>query len=152
MTARTCREARAPQSGITLIELMVVVAIVGILAAIAYPSYRKQVLRSARTDAKVSLQQITQNLENCFTRFHAYDDSRCAVMTALTGAGLRSNDLHYLITAEDENALEYTLVATPQGGQAADTECANFRLNQATARGVSGPKGDTPAGVVECWR
>lgn len=143
---------RAAQSGMSLIELLVVVVIVGILAGIAYPSYRKQVVRSTRTDAKVSLQQSAQTLENCFTRFHAYDDSACTIMTTLKGAGVGSNDRHYLITAEDAGALTYKLIATPQGAQAADAECASFILNQSNVPDVSGTKGATPAGIRECWR
>jgi type IV pilus assembly protein PilE len=144
---------RAAQSGMNLIELLVVVVIVGILAGIAYPSYRKQVVRSTRTDAKVSLQQSAQALENCFTRFHEYDHDDCDAMdTLLSAGGLRSNDGHYTITADDEDDLTFTLIATPQGGQSADTECANFTLDQTNVRGVSGTKGATTAGIRECWR
>jgi type IV pilus assembly protein PilE len=142
---------RAAQSGMSLIELLVAIVIVGILAGIAYPSYRKQVVRSTRTDAKVSLQQSAQTLENCFTRFHSYVDG-CAAMTTLSAAGVTSNDGHYKITAEDEGDLTFTLIATPQGAQADDTECANFTLDQTNVQGVSGTKGGTPAGVRECWR
>ena len=65
------------QAGITLLELMIVVTIVGILAAIAYPSYRQQVIRSTRTEAKVALQQSAQALEKCFTRYMAYNHASC---------------------------------------------------------------------------
>jgi type IV pilus assembly protein PilE len=144
---------RAAQSGMSLIELLVVVVIVGILAGIAYPSYRKQVVRSTRTDAKVSLQQSAQALEDCFTRFHEYDHDDCVAMTALLSVtGRPSNDGHYTITAEGEDDLTFTLVATPRGGQAADTECANFTLDQTNVRGVTGTKGATQAGITECWR
>jgi type IV pilus assembly protein PilE len=144
---------RAAQSGMSLIELLVAIVIVGILAGIAYPSYRRQVVRSTRTDAKVSLQQSAQALENCFTRFHEYDHDDCDAMTALlSAAGVTSNDRHYKITADDEGDLTFTLIATPQGAQTADTECANFTLNQTNVQGVSGTKGGTPAGVRECWR
>ena len=143
----------AAQSGMSLIELLVVILIVGILAGIAYPSYRKQVVRSTRTDAKVSLQQSAQALENCFTRFHDYDHVDCDAMTALTSPpGLPSNDGHYTITADNEDDLTFRLIATPQGGQTADTECANFTLTQANVPGVSGTKGATMAGIRECWR
>jgi type IV pilus assembly protein PilE len=152
MTSDANAPTRAAQSGMSLIELLVVVVIVGILAGIAYPSYRKQVVRSTRTDAKVSLQQLAQGLEDCFTRFHAYDDPACTVMANLDDAGVPSTDGHYLITVDDPEALTYTLIATPQGGQTADTECANFIVDQANVRDVSGTKGATAAGTRECWR
>ena len=55
------------QKGVTLMELLIVVVIVGILAAIAYPSYRAQVMRSHRSDAKIALERAAQTLERCFT-------------------------------------------------------------------------------------
>lgn len=139
---------RKSQSGMTLIELMMVVVIVAILAAIAYPSYRQQITRTKRADAKIALQQNAQALENCFTRFHQYDDGNCAVAVALqTAAGVTSGDGNYKVTATTLDDLVFTLTATPQGGQATDTDCGNFTLDQNNAPGVSGSKG--PA---ECWR
>ena len=55
------------QKGVTLMELLVVMVIVGILAAIAYPSYRAQVMRSHRSDAKIALERAAQTLERCYT-------------------------------------------------------------------------------------
>ena len=137
----------AAQSGVTLIELLVVTVIVGILAAIAYPSYRQQVMRSKRTDAKVALQQAAQSLENCFTRYHRYDDEdNCDIVATLKGAGIVSNDGNYKVTGELDG-LTFTLTATLQGGQAADTGCGNFTLDQSNHPGVSGSKG-----VAECWK
>jgi type IV pilus assembly protein PilE len=142
---------RKRQSGVTLIELMVVVVIVGILASIAYPSYRKQVMRAKRADAKVALQQQAQNLENCFTRFHKYDDNvNCEVAIQLqTPAGYDSPDGNYKITVDGATFgdLVFKLVATPQAAQAKDTECGNFTLEQNNAHDVSGTKSAT-----ECWK
>ena len=143
---------RKSQSGMTLIELMVVVVIVGILAAIAYPSYRQQVIRSKRADAKVALQQSAQQLENCFTRFHKYGDGNCTIATTLQAAGIMSPDGNYNVKiaapATDLTDLTFTLTATPQGGQTADTKCGNFTLSSSNVRGVSA--GATA--VAECWR
>ena len=135
-------------SGMTLMELLIVIVIVGILTGVAYPTYRKQVMRSKRTDAKVALQQAAQGLENCFTRFHSYDSPDCAVRTALkSAAGLASNDGYYRVTVGDLDDLTFTLTADPQGAQATDdTECGSFTLDQSNERDVSGTKS-----AADCW-
>jgi type IV pilus assembly protein PilE len=127
----------------SLIELLVVMVVVGILAAIAYPSYRQYVVRTNRTDAKAALEQGRQVLERCFTRFNAYDAADCEVdfdPPVLLASGT------YQISAELE-AGTFVLTATPQGAQAADdARCGNFTLNELGQRGVSGT--DTAA---QCW-
>jgi len=137
---------RRYQYGVTLLELMIVVAIVSILTTIAYPNYRQYVLRSKRADAKIALQQNAQGLENCFTRFHSYSDAGCAIAVTLGGAGVASPDGNYNVTGAVADAT-FTLTATPQSGQVADSDCAVFTMDQSNVRGVSGPKG-----VTECWR
>jgi len=143
---------RKTQTGVTLMELMITVAIVGILAAIAYPSYRQQVMRSNRADAKIGLQQVAQTLEGCFTRFHQYDDdgtNRCPLAAQLAGAGVNTPGGNYLVTIDFAGitpASQYTLTATPQGGQASDSKCMNFTITQANLHGISGTG---PA--TECW-
>ncbi|MET0292827.1 MAG: type IV pilin protein [Steroidobacteraceae bacterium] len=130
--------------GFTLVELLVVVTIVAILSAIAVPSYRAYVIRVNRTDAKVALTNTAQFLERCFTRFNVYNrgGADCAHgMPYTTQSGT------YTINGE-LNANSYTLTATPAGGQADDTACANFTLNQAGRQEVSGAKSATP---TECW-
>ena len=71
MIGRKKRSAR----GFTLIELMIVVAIIAIISAIAVPMYGNYVQKSRRTDAKAKLMEVAQSLERCFTQFSAYDDS-----------------------------------------------------------------------------
>jgi type IV pilus assembly protein PilE len=138
------------QSGVTLIELITVVAIVGLLAGIAYPNYRQYVLRSKRADAKVALQSSAQSLETCFTRYHSYNDTaNCPVALSLQdGGGLVSPDGNYVVTAEKGLPdIQFKLTATPQAGQAQDTDCLKFTLDQSNLRDATGPKGQ-----AECWR
>ncbi|RZM02652.1 MAG: type IV pilin protein, partial [Variovorax sp.] len=66
------RTPRRRQAGFTLIELMIVVAIVGILATIAYPSYRESVLKGRRAEARTALLELMQQQERYMTQRGAY--------------------------------------------------------------------------------
>jgi type IV pilus assembly protein PilE len=133
------------QSGVTLIELMIVVAIIGIIAAIAIPSYRRYVMRANRADAKTALLQTAQLLERCYTNSapYAYNSATCVAAVTLpynTDAGTYAID-------GVAGAQVYVLTATPLAGQVGDTDCGTFRITQAGVQSVSGT---LPA--RDCWR
>lgn len=133
---------RRKNAGVTLLELMLVVMIVGLLTAIAVPGYRKYVMRAARADAKAALLTMAGQLERCFTRFNSYDDDDgCAV-----ASGVTSSDGKYIVNITDQTSVGYSLEAVPQEGQADDEECATFTLDSASVKGVTGTED-----AARCW-
>ena len=122
---------------------MIVVVVVGILAAVAYPSYQDQVRKTRRADGKSALMNTAQALERCYTRFAAYNNAGCGVAFPVT-----SPEGHYSITAVGGlTAAAYTLAAAPQGAQTADTDCGTLRL---TSTGIQGSR-NANADANNCW-
>ncbi|RDZ29248.1 type IV pilin protein [Lysobacter silvisoli] len=131
--------------GFTLIELMVAVAIVGILVGIAYPAYLDSVRKSRRGQAKADLLELAQRAE----RFHTQGNSYVGFTASLSAADLRSprsGTPAYSLRVSGETANSFVLEAAPAGAQADDTACATLSLNQA---GVKGATGSSGAGY--CW-
>jgi type IV pilus assembly protein PilE len=123
------------QSGFTLIELMITVAIVGILAAIAYPSYQQYVLSSRRAEAQSEMLKIRLGLEKWRANNNAYS-SDLSVNTGFTG-----NTAYYTYSIADASASTYTIKADAQGSQTRDAGCTELTLDEG---GVKGP--------AACWK
>ena len=145
---------RTRQSGVTLIELMVVMVIVAILAGIGYPSYRQYVVRSNRSEAKVGLIQAAQGLERCYTQFNVYNNNTAVTGCAIfrdsldTGKSIVTPNGYYTITGGSAvTAASYTLTATPNGAQANDTQCGNLTLDDKNVKGKTGT-----LTAAECWK
>mgnify|MGYP003609124512 FL=1 len=145
-------QSRTLLKGFTLIELMIVVAIVAILAAIAYPSYQDSVRKSRRADAKAALLDLAQFMERNYTTANRYDQNSA-------GTAINTNALPFKVVPRDGGPKSYditlvvaqttfTLSAAPYGNQVND-KCPTLTLNQASAKGISGTSSLT---AVECWR
>lgn len=141
------------QRGFTLIELMIVVAVVSILAAIAVPSYQDSVQKSRRADAQAALQQFRQAMERYYTKNNfSYlgaaaggNDTGAPDATTFrsTTSPLEGGQPYYNLTIEQATANTYRLQAAPIGSQANDP-CGTLRLNNTGLRESLG------AGT-RCW-
>jgi type IV pilus assembly protein PilE len=145
------------QRGVTLIELVVVMIIIGILTAVAIPSYRNYVLRSQRADAKDALLALATQQEKHYLQCNDYASAfagatNCAA-DQLQAANASKNGWYTLtIGPPAPTATSFTVVATATAGQQQfqDTECRSFSV---TDRGVrAATKSDATDNTAECWR
>lgn len=110
-------------------ELMIAVAIVGVIAAIAIPAYTEHVERTRRSDGQAALLSLAARMEHYFTENNTY----VGATVANVGANATSPEAYYAVAISNLSASTYTLTATPQGAQAGDT-CGALTINQANVK------------------
>lgn len=132
------------KQGFTLIELVVVVAIIGILAAIAYPSYQKSAAKGRRSDAITALMQ-----EAALQERYAIQNNGCYADAPL---GDYSSNQNYVITLTNvvcAGVPTYTATATATGAQTSDTDCAVISLDSTGAKIAQDSAGTDSSST--CW-
>jgi type IV pilus assembly protein PilE len=127
--------------GFTLIELMIVTAIVAILASIAYPSYVEYIERTRRNDAKAVLLEAAQFMERKFTETGTYVG---ATLPLALQKAPREGSKFYDVVIVDSKAATYALSAVPASW--IPKKCGTLSINQLGTKSVSDA---TPVG--ECW-
>ena len=136
---------RTRQYGVTLLELMAVVMVIGVLGMIAIPSYRQYTMRAQRTEAKTALLLLATNQERFYLTNRTYSDSPAAL-------GFASNQTErgsYTLRIDGANAVGYSATATPRAGatfdMTADAQCTSFTITSQGLRTATGTAADT------CW-
>lgn len=128
--------------GVTLLELMIVVVIIGIIAAFAYPSYRDVAARAKRVEAKAALLQISTNQERHYLQNNTYTTDMTVLGFNADPFISDSTSYSIEITAADSN--DFTAVATYRLGGREGAKCTTFEIDGAGNKTSSGSE---PA----CW-
>lgn len=136
-------------AGFSLIELMITVAVVGILAAIALPSYQQYVKRSNRADVKTALLADAQFLERNFTESNDYSKDSAGNAIALPYTVSPTNGAAlYDIAVASITATDFTLTATRHAGNSMATDaCGDFKLDNLGNKTLA----NATLTVADCW-
>ena len=144
------RSRARPASGFSLIEVMIVVAIISVLAAIAYPSYAENVAKGRRSQVTTQMMAAQQFMERWYSENYDYSQNTVKVKVdaefkARFEKVPADGTQYYKLTFKSVATNAYTLQAEPVGPMASD-RCGTFTLDNTGKKGVS--KSD----VESCWR
>jgi type IV pilus assembly protein PilE len=140
--------------GVTMIELLIVMVIVGVLMAAAYPSYLSSLRKSRRAEAAIAVETMAQAQERFFSRFRTYTSvvagpDGCGGQACGLGLASNSSENDYYALTANGNATSYTVTATATNQQLKDLDCRTFTANNAGVRAAASSGGaDT---TDDCW-
>ena len=127
---------RKLQTGFTLVELIIVVAIISILASIAIPAYNGYIETSKRSDAQASLMALAIAQE----KYRATNPTYTTVIGDLNGVSSASESGYYTLAVTAASGATFTATATPDGWTDSNGNCSPMSINQ-----------DGPTGTLSCW-
>lgn len=133
--------------GFTLIELMITVAIIAILAAVSYPSYKEYLRKGRRVDAKVALLDASQAMERRYTETLSFAGT--GLIGTGTGTIIPSTSLNgdYTISFASQSATAYQLQAAPSSTRQTGDNCGTFLLDNTGVKSLS----SNTYSVADCW-
>jgi len=135
--------------GFTLIEVMITVAIIGILAAIALPSYNEYIVKSNRAAAASCLLEIAQAMERRYAANAAYNNPNTLPVPACSADIANRGRYDLAFAANQPTAITFVLTATPTAAQK-DKRCGILTLDNNGVKGVSA-NGSVTGDVQTCW-
>ncbi len=135
---------RKSMQGVTLMELMIVVVIIGILTAVAYPNYRQYAARAKRTEARAALLQIATNQERFYLQNNTYTENLTQLGFPITPVFTTDTGSYQVrVDAGSADANNFTATATYQNADTESGKCLTFTIDARGAKG-SGP-------LLDCW-
>ncbi len=136
--------------GFTMIEMLIALAIMGIVAAVAIPSYRKSTQKANRSDAKISLTRLATLEERFYFRENNYTGNFADIVTGATAnAALNSDSGYYTIVLTlTGSGTGWSMTATALSNQLLDTDCKTFTL---TSTGAKTATTSANVATTTCW-
>jgi type IV pilus assembly protein PilE len=137
---------RNKMRGFTLIEAMIVVALIGIIIAFGYPSYRDQVMKSRRADGMAALLELADRMERHYSDAGTYTKAD-GTDIAVTDVFPSFSSDYYTLSIDSQDNISFTVSAARKGSQLND-KCGKFTLTSQGVKSVSGGS----LSKEDCWK